>query len=122
VNDVNAVFGKTGLWLIQKQNGLPAVLRGSRFYENLYKSPLRLVFMSESRTAYRYRVLKAGAIECGGAISCVVKNISASGASLEVVSALDIPDRLNLSIPAEHFNRPCHVVWRKEKRVGVVFD
>jgi hypothetical protein len=99
-------------------------LRGSQFYENLYKSSLPLTFMSESRTARRYRVLKAGMIEfsSGGTISCAVKNISASGASLEVVSALDIPDRLNLCIPAENSRRSCHVVWRKEKRVGVVFD
>ena len=63
--------------------------------------------MSESRAAHRHRVLKAGAIEFsgGGAISCAVKNLSASGAALEVVSALDIPDRLVLSIPAEHFRR-----------------
>jgi hypothetical protein len=52
--------------------------------------------MTESRAAHRHRVLKAGAIEFsgGGAISCAVKNLSASGAALEVVSALDIPDRL----------------------------
>ena len=51
--------------------------------------------MSESRAAHRHRILKAGAIEFsgGGAIGCVVKNLSASGAALEVVSALDIPDR-----------------------------
>ena len=80
--------------------------------------------MSESRAAHRHRVLKAGAIEFsgGGAISCTVKNLSASGAALEVVSALDIPDRLILCIPAEHFKRHCHVVWRNEKRIGVAFD
>jgi hypothetical protein len=81
-------------------------------------------FMSESRAAHRHRVLKAGAIEFsgGGAISCAVKNLSASGAALEVVSALDIPDRLILCIPAEHFKRHCHVVWRNEKRIGVAFE
>ena len=80
--------------------------------------------MSESRAAHRHRVLKAGAIEFsgGGAISCAVKNLSASGAALEVVSALDIPDRLILCIPAEHLKRPCHVVWRNEKRIGVAFE
>jgi PilZ domain len=80
--------------------------------------------MSESRAAHRHRVLKAGAIEFsgGGAISCAVKNLSASGAALEVVSALDIPDRLILCIPAEHFRRHCHVVWRNEKRIGVAFE
>ena len=93
-------------------------------YENLYKSLLLMVFMSESRAAPRHRVLKAGAIEFsgGGAISCAVKNLSESGAALEVVSALDIPDRLTLCIPTEHFKRPCHVVWRKENRIGVAFD
>ena len=80
--------------------------------------------MSESRAAPRHRVLKTGAIEFsgGGAISCAVKNLSASGASLEVVSALDIPDRLTLFIQGEHLKRLCHVVWRKEKRIGVAFD
>lgn len=83
-----------------------------------------MVVMNESRAAPRHRVLKAGAIEFsgGGAISCAVKNLSASGAALEVVSALDIPDRLTLCIPAEHFKRPCHIVWRKETRIGVAFD
>jgi hypothetical protein len=78
--------------------------------------------MTESRAAPRHRVLKAGAIEFsgGGAISCAVKNLSASGASLEVVSALD--NRLTLFIRGEHLKRPCHVAWRKEKRIGVAFD
>jgi hypothetical protein len=45
-----------------------------------------------------------------------------SGASLEVVSPLDIPDRLTLFIQGEHLKRRCHVVWRKEKRIGGAFD
>jgi hypothetical protein len=73
--------------------------------------------MSESRAAHRHSVLKAGAIEFsgGGAISCAVKNLSASGAALEFVSALDIPDRLILCITAEHFKRHCHVVLAQRK-------
>jgi hypothetical protein len=80
--------------------------------------------MSENRVAPRQRILKAGAIEFsgGGAISCTVKNLSATGAALEVVSALDIPDRFTLSVQAEHLKRLCRVVWRKEKRIGVTFD
>jgi hypothetical protein len=38
------------------------------------------------------------------------------------VSALDIPDRLILCIPAEHFKRHCHVIWRNEKLIGVAFE
>jgi hypothetical protein len=79
--------------------------------------------MSENRIASRKRVLKAGTIEFGGgAIDCTVKNLSETGAALEVVTPLYIPDRFTLVVPSVQFKRPCHVVWRKEKRIGVAFD
>lgn len=80
--------------------------------------------MGENRRATRRRVLKAGAIDFsgGGAIGCAVKNISATGAALEVASPLDIPHQFKLIVHADHLNRPCHVVWRKERRIGVTFD
>jgi hypothetical protein len=108
--------------------GVHSVKQQAVFRRHVLRKYLRLApisrFMSESRAARRHRVLKAGAIEFsgGGAISCAVKNLSASGAALEVVSALDIPDRLILCISAEHFKRHCHVVWRNEKRIGVAFE
>jgi hypothetical protein len=33
-----------------------------------------------------------------------------------------IPDRVKLIIQSENLNQPCHVVWRKERRIGVTFD
>jgi hypothetical protein len=79
--------------------------------------------MDENRVALRKRVLKAGTIEfSGGGISCTVRNLSATGAALEVDSPVGIPGEFNLVVDADHLNRLCHVVWRKEKRVGVVFD
>jgi hypothetical protein len=80
--------------------------------------------MDENRKASRKRVLKAGAIEfsSGGAISCIVKNLSATGAALEVQSPMDIPDRFKLVVQADGLNQACHVVWRKERRIGVTFD
>jgi PilZ domain len=80
--------------------------------------------MIESRAAHRHRVLKAGLIEFsgGGAISCAVKNLSASGAALEFESALDIPDRLTLCISPDPVKRQCLVVWRSQKRIGVSFE
>ena len=75
------------------------------------------------RIAPRRRVLKAGSIEFGGgAIDCTVRNVSETGAALEVVSPLFIPDRFTLAVPSDHIRRPCHIVWRKEKRIGVAFD
>ena len=79
--------------------------------------------MNEGRIAPRKRVLKAGIIDlgAGGTIACAVKNISETGAALEVTTPLFIPDRFKLVIETEHINRPCQIVWRKEKRMGVTF-
>jgi PilZ domain len=79
--------------------------------------------MNEHRVAPRRRMLKAGTIEFGGGgIDCTVRNLSETGAALEVVTPLFIPDRFTLFVPSDQFKRPCHIVWRKEKRIGIAFD
>jgi hypothetical protein len=65
----------------------------------------------------------AGTIEfVGGTINCVIRDMSISGAALDVTSHLDIPERFNLVFKADSTRIPCHIVWRKEKRIGVAFD
>ena len=77
--------------------------------------------MDEHRIATRHRVLRAGTIQFGGgAIDCTIRNISETGAALDVASQLGIPTEFMLAIDGEQ--RPCRVVWRKEKRIGVTFD
>jgi hypothetical protein len=79
--------------------------------------------MNESRTAPRHRVLKAGTIEFGGGvIDCTVRNLSNAGAALDVTSPVGIPDRFTLVLPGDGLRMPCHVVWRKQRRLGVAFD
>lgn len=79
--------------------------------------------MTDHRAAPRRRILKAGTIGVGGgAIDCTVKNISATGAALEVVTPIFIPDRFTLYVPSDQLKRPCHIVWRRERRIGVAFD
>lgn len=79
--------------------------------------------MQDQRTSPRQRVLKSGTIAFDGAgIDCVVRNISATGAALEVESQIGIPGEFKLVISAEHFNGFCRVLWRKAKRIGVVFQ
>ncbi|MFC7697289.1 MULTISPECIES: PilZ domain-containing protein [Bradyrhizobium] len=79
--------------------------------------------MSEKRIAVRRRVFKAGTIEFGGdAIDCTVKNLSATGAALEVVTPLFIPDRFVLHIRSDGSKRQCGVVRRTGRRLGVAFD
>jgi hypothetical protein len=90
--------------------------------EKILRERRAMVATDEHRVSPRHRVLKAGTIEFGGgAIDCTVRNLSGSGAALEVVSPLGIPDRFDLVIIAEQLHRPCRVVWRKEKRIGVSF-
>jgi hypothetical protein len=79
--------------------------------------------MDEHRIAHRHRVLKAGTIEFnGGAIDCTIRNLSNTGAALDVASPVGIPDQFTLVLPADGSHTPCHIVWRKEKRIGVTFD
>ena len=79
--------------------------------------------MDSQRIAPRRRVLKAGSIEFGGgAIDCTIHNLSQTGAALEVVTPLFIPDRFTLAVPTDHLRRPCHIVGRKDRRIGVAFE
>jgi len=71
----------------------------------------------------RQNVMKAGTIVFGGSgIDCLVRNISDSGANLEVESQIGIPNSFDLVIDTEHSNHHCHVVWRKARRIGIAFD
>ncbi len=79
---------------------------------------------AERRKLGRHRTLKAGTITFNraGGIDCRVRNLSPTGACLEVASQVGIPDDFVLVIESEHLRRPCKVVWRKSTRLGVAFD
>lgn len=78
--------------------------------------------MEEHREAARRRVLKAGKIllDGGGAIDCTVRNLSQTGAALEVETPIGVPERFGLMIEAGR-TVPCKVVRRSERRIGVRF-
>ena len=79
--------------------------------------------MAESRKLPRHRVLKAGTIGFGGgAIDCVVRNLSPKGAALKVSNQAGIPERFILIVPADGLHLPCHIIWRRERRIGIAFD
>jgi PilZ domain len=72
--------------------------------------------MEFQRRAPRRRILR------GGVIDCTVRKISDTGAALEVVTRLLIPDRFTIVVRADRWKLPCDVVWRKQKRIGVAFE
>jgi PilZ domain len=79
--------------------------------------------MVETRRAPRYRVLKAATIDFGGgAIDCTVRNLSTTGAAIEVPNQIGIPENFTLVVPDDGLHLPCHVVWRNGYRIGVTFD
>ena len=79
--------------------------------------------MSENRIVPRRRILKTGIIKLAGAgVDCTVRNISDHGAGLLVESLEGIPTDFSLALVSDQVVRPCRVVWRKEKRIGLTFD
>jgi hypothetical protein len=53
-------------------------------------------------------------------IDCVIRNLSDSGAKLEVGKVIGIPATFDLVAPG-HRPHPCRVVWRSLKELGVQF-
>jgi len=56
------------------------------------------------------------------AIDCTVRSLSDTGAALKVNTPFFIPDRFTLTVRADQWNRRCHSLWRKARRIGVAFD
>jgi len=85
--------------------------------------PEQLQRLDNNRIAPRHRVLKAGSIEFnGGVIDCTIRNVSDTGAAIEVASPVGVPDSFWLVVTGDHTRRHCRVAWRTDKRIGVAFD
>ncbi|WP_354103748.1 PilZ domain-containing protein [Bradyrhizobium sp. LB14.3] len=80
--------------------------------------------MVQTRRAPRFRVSKPAQIERGGdKTPCTVRDISTSGAALQLFNSIDrIPSAFTLIIPEDNLKLRCRVVWRTPFRVGVMFD
>lgn len=79
--------------------------------------------MPERRVTNRQRTLKGGTIYCDGfaGIECIIRNLTKSGACLEIKGPNSVPDEFFLIIKPEHLKRSCTVIWRSEGRIGVRF-
>lgn len=79
---------------------------------------------AEHRRERRQRVLKGGRIVFNGGFSvldCRIKNLNSGGAMIELESLLGIPQHFDLIV--EHGKpRPCRVVWKTDRRMGVAFE
>lgn len=80
--------------------------------------------MAEKRDSDRPRTLKGGKIifnNCNSVIDCTIRNLTDSGACLDVMTFVGIPDDFELVLDSDQSTRAVHVIWRKGKRLGVNF-
>jgi hypothetical protein len=77
----------------------------------------------EYRRASRRNILRAARISFAEkSMTCTVRNISATGALIEGANLNSTPDGFSLVLEMESAARPCTVVWRKNRQIGVRFS
>ena len=79
--------------------------------------------MDEKRAASRRRVLKTAYIiisEKAPKIECTVRNISDTGAALQVSTTIGIPKCFEVVIDGTR--RHCCTMWRTDTKLGVAFQ
>lgn len=79
---------------------------------------------TENRASPRSRVLKSGTILVGSrpsVISCMVRNLSKTGAKLICGDQISVPNSFRLSVGGEAEPRMARVRWRKGNEIGVEF-
>ncbi len=54
-------------------------------------------------------------------IECTIKNISASGAKIEISEALTIPAQFDLEVPQKSRTYRARMIWRDAGTIGVEF-
>ena len=78
--------------------------------------------LQERRIAPRRNTRIQAAISFGNVrLSCIIRNVSDTGAKLEVAKVAGIPDVVLLHAPG-HRPQSCRVVWRALKELGVEYQ
>ena len=78
--------------------------------------------MNERRNSSRLRMLKSGKILLGkAAVPCTVRNLSKSGACLQVQTTYGLPAAFDFALDDKP-PRPCKVVWLDATMVRVQFQ
>jgi hypothetical protein len=70
----------------------------------------------------RRKVFKTGKIYFGKSSEvCTVREMSATGASIELADPAHVPDRFRLVLEMESASRSCAAIWRKDRQIGIRF-
>lgn len=81
--------------------------------------------MSDKRISPRLRSFLKGRVVFNGgqsSLDCLIRDMSSTGARLELSASVTLPDRFDLYLP--HRDETCrvHLQWRRGAQIGIAFD
>ena len=78
--------------------------------------------MEEKRKYPRTEIEETAYVSSGGSVmSCVVRNVSAAGAAIDVDNPAFVPPRFRLVMAKDSSVRDCRVIWIQKNRIGLAF-
>lgn len=80
--------------------------------------------LDDQRDDRRQRMLKAGKVEFGkqgGAVDCIIRDLTGKGARIHLSQAFHVPVEVKLLIVKDGEVRTCRRVWQKGQEVGLAF-
>ena len=78
--------------------------------------------MDEKRRHQRTEIEEPAYVSSEGSVmSCVVRNISAAGAAIDVENPAFVPPRFRLVMARDSSVRDCRVIWIQKNRIGLAF-
>jgi len=80
--------------------------------------------MAERRRFPRSKVFKGAKLIVPGQerVSCIVHDLSAAGAGLQLLGSVDLPDVFDLCFDTGQRIRECRKVWRTSTLAGISFE
>ena len=78
--------------------------------------------MEEKRKHPRTEINEPAYVSSGGSVmSCVVCNISAEGAAIDIENPVFVPQRFRLVLAKDSSVYECRIAWIQQKRIGLTF-
>ena len=78
--------------------------------------------MEEKRKHPRTEINQPGYVSSGGSVmSCMVLNMSAEGAAIDVENPAFVPARFRLVMASDSSVRECRIAWIQQNRIGITF-
>jgi len=81
--------------------------------------------MDDKRSSPRLRSFLKGRVVFNGgqtSLECLIRDLSSTGARLELSASITLPDRFDLYLPHRETTSKVHVQWRRGNHIGVAFD